>query len=384
MSDDKPYKCTYLECSSFFKTKSKLTRHMAYHLEERPFVCTYEKCSLSFKTKDDLNQHMNRHSKERPFVCTFSKCYWSFKTKPELEHHIVRHSDKRPFICTFLKCSSSFKTKSDLDQHMVRHSEETLFSCTFPKCSSSFKTKPELEQHMICHSEKRPFVCTFLKCSSSFKTKHTLNSHMFSHIEETPFVCTFPKCSSSFKTKHYLSRHQKCIHSEEGKQRQKKSETTTYNSLIKCNLDLKREHQINVSCNGGNFYRIDYVHISNGIMFFIENDEHQHDHYPVSCEIRRMINTKSVLIQEGNNMPLVFIRYNPDAYHVDNQVRKIKKEDRIKRLVQLIQTISQHPINCPPLSIYYLFYNMKNNEPIIFQDSEYIQDVKSLVKYIYE
>jgi hypothetical protein len=174
------------------------------------------------------------------------------------------------------------------------------------------------------------------------------------------------------------------MHTDEGQQRQKKSETSTYNSLLKYKLDLKREHQINVSCNGGHFYRIDYLHILNGVMFFIENDEHQHDHYLVSCEIRRMINTKSVLIQEGNNMPLVFIRYNPDAYRVDNKEKKIKKKDRIKRLVKLIQTISREPRNCPPLSIYYLFYDMINNEPTIFQDSEYVQEVKSLVKCIYE
>jgi hypothetical protein len=97
-----------------------------------------------------------------------------------------------------------------------------------------------------------------------------------------------------------------------------------------------------------------------------------------------MINTKSVLIQEGNNMPLVFIRYNPDSYCVGNQVQKTKKEDRIKRLVKLIKTISLEPRNCPPLSIYYLFYDMTNNEPTIFQDSDYVQEVKSLVKCIYE
>jgi hypothetical protein len=102
-------------------------------------------------------------------------------------------------------------------------------------------------------------------------------------------------CEAKFSTSRYLNRHKK-IHTEEGQKRQKKSEEYTAKLLIKFGIDFKREHRVYFSCNGGTFCKIDYLYIKNGFIFIIENDEKQHKTYPVSCELRRMMQIKSCFL----------------------------------------------------------------------------------------
>ncbi len=97
-------------------------------------------------------------------------------------------------------------------------------------------------------------------------------------------------------------------------------------------------------------------------MFFIENDENQHQAYgSPECEMRRMLDVKSALLQQGTNTPLIWIRYNPHAFRVDNKLTKINQIDRIKRLIRLIEELSSKPYDIP-FSIYYLFYDTNTSQ----------------------
>ena len=355
------------------------------HSNERPFQCEIDNCNQNFKTKDDLVQHQKRvHTNERPFQCEFSGCSANFKTKGDLKDHMKSHSDERPYHCSFPNCDRAFKKKSKLDRHLQYHSDERNFKCSIDNCNQDFKTKDDLSQHQKqVHTNERPFQCEFSGCSARFKTKGDLKAHLFSHSNERPFSCTHSNCAASFKYKNHLVRHLDTIHTIEGQQRQKKSETSTFNALIPHFPNLVREHHITFSCMNGTFCRIDYLYIGNGILFLIENDEHQHEHYPISCEIRRMIDAKASLMQEGNDLPVVFIRYNPDAFTIDDTKPKINKSDRIRQLVRLIKEIESSPKDQRlPLSIYYLYYNLINEQPSIFYDKDYPNDLKSNAKWI--
>ena len=59
----------------------------------------------------------------------------------------------------------------------------------------------------------------------------------------------------------------------------------------------------------------------------IEVDEYQHDHYQEECECSRMIN-----ISQALGMPIIFIRYNPDEYKIDNKKKNPAHNTRMKTL----------------------------------------------------
>ena len=66
-------------------------------------------------------------------------------------------------------------------------------------------------------------------------------------------------------------------------------------------------------------------------MFFIELDEHQHESYPIRCESIHPIRVLESITLEGNRLPTVFIRLNPDKYLVDGERGTVKVEKRYER-----------------------------------------------------
>ena len=130
-------------------------------------------CSSSFKCKRTLNRHMVTHKDSRPFACDL--CSSSFKYKSQLDKHKITHQDLRPFACDI--CSSRFKSKGNLDKHLSTHKDSRPFACNL--CSSSFKWKGNLTAHMVTHQDSRPFSCDM--CASSYKLKGTLDRHKKTH-----------------------------------------------------------------------------------------------------------------------------------------------------------------------------------------------------------
>ena len=84
---------------------------------------------------------------------------------------------------------------------------------------------------------------------------------------------------------------------------------------------------------------------------YVEVDEHQHRSYACECEQTRMIN-----LVEARGMPVRFIRYNPDAYEPVKGQRKVKLEQREKKLVEYVKYAIQ---NSPKdiANVLYLFYD---------------------------
>ena len=92
---------------------------------------------------------------------------------------------------------------------------------------------------------------------------------------------------------------------------------------------------------------------------YIEVDEHQHQSYACECEQGRMVNLVHV-----RGMPVRWIRYNPDVYEPMEGQRKVKIEQREKKLLEY----TKWAMNNPPdtiSNVLYLFYNdydTKNQE----------------------
>ena len=92
---------------------------------------------------------------------------------------------------------------------------------------------------------------------------------------------------------------------------------------------------------------------------YVEVDENQHQSYACECEQGRMINLVHV-----RGMPVRWIRYNPDVYEPMKGQRKIKLEQREKKLIEYTKWAMKNPPDTIS-SVLYLFYDeydTKNQE----------------------
>ena len=144
------------------------------------------------------------------------------------------------------------------------------------------------------------------------------------------------------------------------------------------------EHTIQYKCvnDMDNAYaRVDFViesHDYKGTfgLIFLEVDEDQHKSYPISCEVSRMSKIIESLKIEGNNIPIKFIRYNPDNYAIDNVQQEISENYRYEILIQTLVSVV---FDCP-FSVEYLFYDTNaDGTLVIFNDPEYNESFKSFV-----
>jgi hypothetical protein len=78
---------------------------------------------------------------------------------------------------------------------------------------------------------------------------------------------------------------------------------------------------------------------------------------------------------EGNTLPIVFIRYNPDRYKVDSENIKICKQVRMKNILDFITTFKTES----PFNIKYMYYDLQDDKLEILTNPEYIEDVKEFI-----
>ena len=83
----------------------------------------------------------------------------------------------------------------------------------------------------------------------------------------------------------------------------------------------------------------------------VEADEHQHAHYPVSCEAARMVNIFGEQMKQGRAGTLHIVRFNPGPYSDYCEPQKTLLKDR---MAALKRTIDNEP--ALQYNVTYLFY----------------------------
>ena len=138
-------------------------------------------------------------------------------------------------------------------------------------------------------------------------------------------------------------------------------------------FDFKHEHSVDTSCSAeaaadgeSKSRRLDMIRIirimhtvaSSAAIIIVECDEFQHDDRDTSCEVARMTQVNEALALEGNTLPIVWIRWNPDAFRVNGELQKVKKTERGKLLVRFLKALeSTTSLEPGSVSIFYLFYD---------------------------
>ena len=171
------------------------------------------------------------------------------------------------------------------------------------------------------------------------------------------------------------------MHTPEGAQRQKKTENWVAKKLQEAKFAvLEREVTIEFKCldSPGKSARIDHpLHFEEHISL-TETDEHQHQGYPVSCEVRRMMDVVAALRCSGDTRKILWVRFNPDAFSVDGARKRVSRKDKMARLVEFLRNYKP----TQPVEIAYLFYDTTNGKPEIFNDTDFPSEVKEMVTHV--
>jgi len=320
------YSCQHENCQATFKQKSHLTRHSAVHTNMKKFTCVFEGCDARFNKKDCLNSHLESHKNERLYKCEI--------------------------------CEQKFNTRSILKIHEAIHTDEKLYTCE--TCESSFRRLEHLKTHLLLHVNEKPFKCD--ECEFTTRQMTNLRSHQRVHTGEKPFKCGFGECDAAFAHKHVRDSHYYYNHTEEGASERKREEM-----IVKRFLDEKlpnsyiREMHVDYTCINqpglkNKFSRIDFVlpHLIPNTIILLEVDENQHKHYDQSCEHARMHDIVSSLRLGGNTANVVFVRYNPHEFTINDNKVKICRKERLEKLVETMKKLSP---DGPPFQVKYLFYD---------------------------
>lgn len=136
------YKCKV--CDKELSHYKLMLHVLAKHTNEKPFKCTFEECTKTFTNPDYFRTHLRQHfGEDDSFECEICKAL--FKFKAGLRKHQAMYHEKDKFLkCTF--CSATFYSKSDFNKHEARHKPfETLLPCEL--CDKFYLTKCLLVNH---------------------------------------------------------------------------------------------------------------------------------------------------------------------------------------------------------------------------------------------
>lgn len=353
------------------------------------FKCDFEHCDKSYSTKGNLDEHVKvKHlHQQKAFSCGYQGCLTSFARQHTLDLHVQTvHLKQKPWACSFSGCQDSFGLKGNLARHIRDvHQNTRDFQCEYPDCQGRFSSKRNRDEHVrTVHKKDRPFSCPMDGCSQTFGLKGNLDAHIKAvHLEEKQHECDFPFCDYHTFRKSDLLRHFQTSHSEEGQQRQKIEEQKVARALTDAGIEYKREHRVSFDCWDDSFAKLDFMIVRAGCCMLLEVDERQHDWYGVECELSRMTKIQAALSIEGNTMPLVFIRYNPQGFKVDGELRKVASTNRLARLVDFITT--WHCDRESGLQIQYMYYSCQRIDNKlsldIWSDPGYNEEVRACCRH---
>jgi hypothetical protein len=376
---EKPYQCDVAGCGATFAKSGNLTDHARTHTGEKPYPCDVAGCGAAFAQSGNLTKHKRTHTGEKPFTCDFKGCGTAFPWLGDLTTHKRIHTGEKPFRCDVAGCGAAFTVSGNLTTHKRIHTGEKPYECNFNGCDAAFAQLGDLVKHKRTHTGEKPFRCDVEGCDAAFATSGSLTNHKRTHTGEKPFRCKFEGCDATFAQSAHLTGHKRSMHTPEGQARQKKQEQRIARALENAHIDYKREHTIDFRCMGdaaGSFARVDFLLLLHECVIFLEVDENQHKfgYCGIGCDMKRMAKVVESLALEGNDLPLVFLRYNPNAFTVDGKRRSVKITDRERALVALLNDGS-HPLFVQArqraLTIQYMYYDIEDERPSVVYDPCY-------------
>ena len=247
--------------------------------------------------------------------------------------------------------------------------------CRFGECCKEMLPKNAAE-HERQHTGEKPYVCAVPGCGVAHATRRgTVYHRMSVHTGERPYVCNVEWCGARFVQKCELDGHNARTHTERGVQRRKRREEALATFLTSLSIPFDRE-LIVPFCGEGTkkLARVDFVIYKADRVVVVECDERFHQHYGVLCDVTRMLDIAAQHAQRSE-LPLHFVRFNPDEYEVDGRSQKPKMGARYRELLLAIE----EPVSSP-LAITYICYPTTGNTADVTRSDEFPPELREVCK----
>jgi len=171
------------------------------------------------------------------------------------------------------------------------------------------------------------------------------------HAEEGMINVKAKKCTSCGL--FYVSRTPYlCSYCTPNTSKRQKTREMKIKALLESTSDLNNPiHDKPVGGDCGR-YRPDFRYNVLTHSVVVEVDEGQHRGYDPECERIRMIN-----IVQAVGMRCVFVRYNPDAFHIDGKTVRVYEKKRHDLLLRTIREYMKPSFDSEIADVVYLYYD---------------------------
>jgi hypothetical protein len=379
---EKPFKCDVAGCDYACTQSTHLVTHKRTHTGEKPYKCDVAGCDFACTQSGWLETHKRTHTGEKPFKCDVAGCDFACAKSGGLATHKRTHTGEKPYKCDFISCDFACTTSGGLVTHKRMHTGEKPFKCDVVGCDYACSESGSLVTHKRTHTGAKPFKCDVVGCDFACAGSGGLVTHKRTHTGEKPYVCDVCPIEVAlvFARSHHLKAHKKRWHTPEGAYKAIRKQQALAKTLEDAGFDFRHELTIDTSCSAeanatasvsegreSKSRRVDMVRIhqvtAKGVIIsaiiFIECDEFQHDDRDTSCEVARMTQVNEALALEGNTLPIVWIRWNPDACRMNGVKCRIPQKERGALLVRFLHALTSSSVALLPgsVSIFYLFYD---------------------------
>jgi hypothetical protein len=225
--------------------------------------------------------------------------------------------------------------------------------------------------------DQRNHKCTF-DCGSYFETRGERVEHEKVH-EGGCFRCMEETCMLKFATAKRLQKHYRNVHTATAIKERGSKQDHFAEFLREKNIRFRREYRVDLSraCPGATWCRVDFTFVENGILVLVELDENQHASYPVGCESIRPLRISDALTVEGKQMPMAFIRLNPDNYRSEGRPGNVPLRQRYEVMMKLIQ--EWEPTE-KRMEVQYCFYDVdQNGKLMVSYDTDYEENTLEIL-----
>jgi hypothetical protein len=191
----------------------------------------------------------------------------------------------------------------------------------------------------ICIHDRRKGDCVL--CGGS---QICIHDRQRRHCADCNFCpCTIEGCplfGHRFSGAQKLQRHLKSQHSGDKKAKAKHKELDLYKRFQKAGVEFVYQKAVP-------FPKREFTNKRRAILDFVvqrpwgvcivENDEHKHQDREVNYDTDRDFEILSVMVDQlCDTKRLKIIHYNPDAFYIDGQLRRVSLDDRFKKLLATI------------------------------------------------
>jgi uncharacterized Zn-finger protein len=379
---EKPYKCDVDGCGAAYAESSHLVSHKRTHTGEKPYKCDVDGCGAAYARSSHLATHKRTHTGEKPYKCDVDGCGAAYAQSSQLVLHKRTHTGEKPYKCDIDGCGAAYAESGALVSHKRTHTGEKPYKCDVDGCGAAYAESGNLVRHKRTHTGEKPYKCDIDGCGAAFAESSTLVRHKRTHTGEKPYKCAGAECGREFAQSSNLKSHVYYYHTVEGQAERKRKEQRVAKMLTAAGIPFKREHHIDFQCIGGATYaRIDFVIEGRGWIVFLEVDEDQHGADGYSCDLRRMARVLECLTLEGNTMPVVFLRYNPDTFRVGGARQTVPLKSREARLLATLRRYMAEPPSpsAPAMTIQYMYYDVDDEGALAqWAAADYPAEMKAL------